>query len=141
MPEKCPDAQPRPRSSPGPTPDATDYGCVCTLTTQGRTVVQLFGEIDLATSSLVTRHLDQVTADAGPLVVVDLRAVDFIDAAGIDPLVRARTRALRRGGELSLVCTDPRVLRTLRLAGLLPEFPLTAPPATLLRPGVRPPAG
>ena len=106
-----------------------DYGCVCTLTVNGLTVVELFGEIDIAGAGLITTHLDQVTATARPRIVVDLRRVGFIDAGVLEPLVRARDRALRRGGELSLICTDPRILRTLRLAGLLPAFPLTqAPP-------------
>ncbi|MBC3843372.1 STAS domain-containing protein [Streptacidiphilus sp. 4-A2] len=106
---------------------------MCTLTVQGLTVVQLHGEIDLATAGLVTAHLDQVTGSGRPRIVVDLRQVGFVDAGGLDPLVRARRRALRRGGELALLCTDPRILRTLRLAGLLPGFPLAM---TLPRPSV-----
>jgi anti-sigma B factor antagonist len=102
-------------------------------------VVELVGEIDLATSGLIGAHLNQVTAGPRPQIVVDLRAVTFVDAAGLEPLARARDRALRRGGELSLVCTDPRILRTLRLAGLLPAIPLTSAPFTLRRPGARPP--
>ncbi|QMU80725.1 STAS domain-containing protein [Streptacidiphilus sp. PB12-B1b] len=139
MHEPCPDARPRPDNSPAAPPltappAPADYGCVCTLTTHGRTVVRLVGEIDLATSSLITTHLIQVTAGARPSVVVDLRAVTFIDAAGLDPLARARDRALRRGGELALICTDPRILRTLRLAGLLPVFPLVPPSAAASMP-------
>jgi anti-sigma B factor antagonist len=120
------DAYPRPLSRPVPAPP--DYTTVCTLTVHGRTVVELFGEIDLAGAGLISAHLDQVTAADRPRIVVDLRQVSFIDAGGLDPLVRARQRALRRGGELSLICTDPRILRTLRLAGLLPGFPLTPAP-------------
>jgi anti-sigma B factor antagonist len=120
--ENCSDAYPRPLSGPGPT--EPDYTIVCTLTVNGLTVVELSGEIDLAGAGLIGTHLDQVTATAGARIVVDLRRVGFIDASGLDPLVRARARALRRAGELSLICTDPRILRTLRLAGLLPGFPL-----------------
>jgi len=125
--ENCSDAYPRPLSGPGPT--EPDYTIVCTLTVNGLTVngltvVELSGEIDLAGAGLIGTHLDQVTATVGARIVVDLRRVSFIDASGLDPLVRARSRALRRAGELSLICTDPRILRTLKLAGLLPGFPL-----------------
>lgn len=121
--ENCRDAHARPHPLAGPATAPTptpDYTCVCTLTVQGLTIVELFGEIDLAAAGLVSTHLDQVTATARPRILVDLHRVSFIDAGGLGPLVRARDRALRRGGELSLVCTDPRILRTLRLAGLLP---------------------
>lgn len=132
MHENCSDAYPRPLSRPVPVPrDGAGYDTVCTLTVHGLTVVELFGEIDLAGAGLIGAHLDQVTATDRPRIVVDLRRVTFIDAGGLEPLVRARGRALRRGGELSLVCTDPRILRTLRLAGVLPGFPLAAAPPRL----------
>ena len=123
--ENCSDAYPRPISRPVPAP----HDCVCTITVNGLTLVELFGEIDIAAAGLIGSHLDQVTAVARPRIVVDLRRVSFIDAGGLDPLIRARARALSRDGELSLICTDPRTLRTLRLAGLLPGFPLAAVPA------------
>jgi len=133
--ENFPDAhlRPHPLAVPATTPAHTpDYTCVCTLTVQGLTVVELSGEIDLAGAGLVSTHLDQVTAVGRPRILVDLRRVSFIDAGGLGPLARARDRALRRGGELSLVCTDPRILRTLRLAGLLPAFPVTPVPPRLV---------
>ena len=129
--ENRPDAHPHPRPLSVPATGAAftpDYTCICTLTVQGVTIVELSGEIDLAGAGLVGAHLDQVTAADRPRILVDLRRVSFIDAGGLGPLVRARERALRRGGELSLICTDPRILRTLRLARLLPGFPLAAAP-------------
>lgn len=91
-----------------------------------RTVVELHGEIDVATARRLALHLDAATAGDRPRVVVDLRGVRFIDSAGLRPICRAWCRARDRGGEVTLVCTDPRVLRTLRLAGLTPTMSVSA---------------
>ncbi|WP_406291536.1 STAS domain-containing protein [Embleya sp. NBC_00896] len=95
------------------------------------------GEVDITTVPEIARRLDFLTAVDVPDVVVDLRAVTFIDARGIDVLARARSRAVARGGRLRLVCRGfP--LRVLRLPGLglgpgfefLPDVPPAFPPAT-----------
>ncbi|MFC1410946.1 STAS domain-containing protein [Streptacidiphilus sp. N1-12] len=93
----------------------------------GRTVVELYGEIDIATTWLLTRHLDAATAGDRPQVVVDLRGVSFIDSGGMGPLCRAWCRAQDRGGDMSLICTDSRILKTLRLAGLTPTISVATP--------------
>ena len=92
---------------------------------QGATVVELHGEIDIATAQQTTLHLDVATARDAPLVVVDLRGVTFIDSTGLRPVCRAWCRAVDRGGNLTLVCTAPRILSTLRLAGLIPTITVT----------------
>ncbi|MHA6761790.1 STAS domain-containing protein [Streptacidiphilus sp. PAMC 29251] len=93
----------------------------------GRIVVELYGEIDIATARLVTRHLDAATGGDRPQVVVDLRGVSFIDSGGMGPLCRAWCRAQDRGGDVSLICTDARILKTLRLAGLTPTMSVATP--------------
>jgi anti-sigma B factor antagonist len=110
-------------------------GCVRVRETHGGPVVELHGEIDIATTSLVTAHLDAATRGRRPSVVIDLRAVTFIDCAGLGPISRAARRARERGGLLSLVCDVPRTLHILQLTGLTPPIPLTALLPTALRPG------
>ncbi|WP_328494688.1 STAS domain-containing protein [Streptomyces sp. NBC_00414] len=88
----------------------------------GTTVVELRGEIDIATASPIAARLDTVTAGPCPDLVLDLRAVSFIDCAGLSLLCRARNRVLARRGRLCLVTEDTRVLRVLRGAGLSGVF-------------------
>lgn len=99
------------------------------------TVVELHGEMDIATVDVVTAHLDAATAGQRPSVLVDLSAVTFIDCAGMGPIRRAWRRALERGGRLTLVCSDPRTLRILRLTGLTPAVAVVPLTATALRQG------
>ncbi len=87
------------------------------------TVVEVAGEIDLATAGLVAEHLDAATAGLEPDVLVDLRGVDFFDCSGLRVLCRADNRARERGGRLRVVLDEPRLRRLLRATGLWDRFP------------------
>ncbi|MEV0739376.1 STAS domain-containing protein [Streptomyces sp. NPDC050549] len=87
------------------------------------TVVEVSGEIDMATADLVVEHLDAATAVVEPDVLVDLRPVEFLDCSGLRVLCRAEGRARERGGRLRIVSDGPRIDRLLRASGLLGRFP------------------
>ncbi|MFF5439263.1 STAS domain-containing protein [Streptomyces achromogenes] len=84
----------------------------------GTTVVELRGEIDIRTAPPIGTCLDDLTAVILADLVVDLRAVSFIDCAGLGMLCRARNRVVERQGRLRLVAVGPRILRVLSGAGL-----------------------
>lgn len=93
------------------------------------TVVEVLGEIDLATAAFLAEHLDAATARPDPDVLVDLRRVDFFDCSGLRVLCRAETRVRDRGGRLRIVSDATRIRRLLRGAGLLDRFaPLSGIP-------------
>ncbi|MGW2745511.1 STAS domain-containing protein [Streptomyces sp. NPDC001450] len=104
------------------------------------TVVELRGEIDILTASPLGARLDDLTAAVLPDLVVDLRAVSFIDCAGLGVLCRARNRVVERHGRLRLVTDSNQLLRVLSGAGLdgvfeiydrLPEALAAVPGGTL----------
>ncbi|MFG2793276.1 STAS domain-containing protein [Streptomyces sp. NPDC048419] len=94
-----------------------------TLLVDGFVVVEVVGEIDLATAEFVLEHLDAATGRPSPDVLVDLRNVEFIDCSGLRVLCRGETRARERGGRLRLVSDAPHILRLLRGAGLMKRLP------------------
>ncbi|MFI1356267.1 STAS domain-containing protein [Streptomyces sp. NPDC020898] len=102
-------------------PTAGPYARTCT--SGPFTVVEVFGEIDLATAGFLAEHLDAATSRPGPDVLVDLRHVGFFDCSGLRALCRADTRARERGGRLRLVSDTPRIHRLLRASRLLHRFP------------------
>ncbi|WP_405988883.1 STAS domain-containing protein [Streptomyces sp. NBC_00986] len=87
------------------------------------TVVEVSGEIDMATAGFVVEHLDAATSVDEPDVLVDLRPVEFLDCSGLRVLCRAERRARERGGRLRVVSDGPRIDRLLRASGLLGRFP------------------
>ena len=58
-------------------------------------------------------------------MILDLRGVTFIDSTGLGPIRRAWCRAVDRGGDPTLLCTDTRILSVLRTAGLTPTIAVT----------------
>ena len=106
--------------------------------TYGRfTVVEVSGEIDMATAGSLAEHLLAACAGAEPDVLVDLRRVTFFDCSGLRVLCRADTGTRERGGRLRIVSDRPRVHRVLSAAGVLSRFP----PLPELPPTSRPQGG
>lgn len=109
------DIEPEEFEDPGP-PFSALVG-----TSQGVPVVEVRGEVDLAT---VPRLLEAIgiagaRLDGRPLLIVDLRAVDFIDAYGVRVLVEEAQAMESLGGELRLVIPEiGSVARLFRLLGV-----------------------
>ncbi len=85
-------------------------------------IVVVSGEVDLHSSSRLSEALDALALAGAWKVVVDLQGVDFIDSSGLRVLLTARRRMEPDGGTLSLVCTQPRILKVLEITGLLSAF-------------------
>jgi anti-sigma B factor antagonist len=83
----------------------------------GTTVVQLYGEFDLASVATFEAELACAEAELGPLVI-DLSGLDFIDSTGIGQLLAAHNRAESDGRELAFLKGQPPVEKVLRLTGL-----------------------
>jgi anti-sigma B factor antagonist len=108
----------------------TANSCARTRSQGPFTVVEVSGEIDMATADFVVEHLDAATAVPESDVLVDLRSVEFFDCSGLRVLCRAERRARERGGRLRVVSDGPRIDRLLRASGLFGRFPpLRALPA------------
>ena len=78
--------------------------------------VALSGDLDLVDAEAVRRLLSGLAGDAAPApVLVDLRALEFIDSHGIRALLCARDDAKRAGGRITLCATDGPIRRTLEM--------------------------
>lgn len=80
-------------------------------------VLAISGEVDVY-SAPAFRDRIMVLLDVDPMLVIDLTGLAFIDSTGLGVLVAGRNRALERGGAVSFVCTQDRVLKLLRITGL-----------------------
>jgi anti-anti-sigma factor len=85
----------------------------------GRTILNLSGELDLATvgelEDAVTRRLQ-----AGEDLVVDLRSLQFMDSSGVRALVAGHQEAQNGGGSLVIVRPprDSEVDRVIDVSGI-----------------------
>ena len=103
--------------------------CASVETHQCRALLRVTGEVDIATSPQLERELEKLLS-AGQLdVVIDMAAVDFIDASGISVLIAAVNRALEAGGGILLRRPSKRVLRVLEILQLDESLPIIQDPA------------
>jgi anti-anti-sigma factor len=85
-----------------------------------RAQVTVRGELDIATKPVLERALIEQARIGGP-VVLDLRELAFIDATGVELLLRTNAQARRNGSELQLI-PGQSVRRLLDLCGLTTQF-------------------
>ncbi|MDQ3406480.1 MAG: STAS domain-containing protein [Actinomycetota bacterium] len=87
------------------------------------TVAQVYGEIDMRTTTTLHQRLDAALDSPDLLLLVlDLSEVDFLGASGLAMLVDLVEHAARRAVGLRLVAAHRVVLRPLTLTGLLERF-------------------
>ena len=95
---------------------APGFVCSCTDGALHAAWVHIAGELDIATAPQLERTLRETQQDAR-LVVLDLRALTFMDCAGVHTIVDASCSARRRGRRLVLLRGGPAVDRVLALTG------------------------
>jgi anti-anti-sigma factor len=88
-------------------------------------ILAVSGELDLAAAASLEEELDRVLEAGSPVIVVDLKELDFIDSTGLSVLVRAHQRAQESGLELGLVNPGAQVERLLSLTGLAQRLTLS----------------
>ena len=75
-------------------------------------VVRVEGELDMASASELEAAISHVTS--APHVVIDLSACTFLDSAAM----RVITETMRQTPRVSVVATDPGVLRVLEITAV-----------------------
>ncbi len=88
----------------------------------GATVLTVRGEVDVYTAPKLREKLVELVAQRRYMIVVDLEAVDFLDSTGLGVLVGGLKRLRSHDGDLSLVCTQHRILKVFEITGLTKVF-------------------
>jgi anti-sigma B factor antagonist len=95
----------------------------CQVTPDGKAIVRVRGELDIATADQAYTYLrDVVDHQDGP-VLMNLSELTFCDAAGLGVLARVAGHARRSGRSLRLTSARPALLRIMRITGLDEAFP------------------
>ena len=114
------------------------FGCSWTTRAGDAAWMRVAGELDIATTPKLELTLSEPQAQA-QLVVLDLRELEFMDAASMQVIVSATYRAQRIGRRLLLVRRGPVVDRVFALTGTAGDVvggevgPDEAPRGALLR--------
>jgi anti-sigma B factor antagonist len=88
----------------------------------GITVLAVRGEVDVYTAPRLREKLVELVSQGKYRIVVDLENVDFLDSTGLGVLVGGLKRLRSHDGDLSLVCTQHRILKVFEITGLTKVF-------------------
>ena len=91
---------------------------ITTRDREGGAVVELSGELDIASAPKLDEEVARLEGEGHALIVIDLRRLEFMDSSGLRALLAADTRARTRGGRLVIVRGDERIQRVLRITRL-----------------------
>ena len=94
--------------------DVTEHDGVAVLAVQG--------EVDVYTAPRLREKLVELVTQGKHRIVVDLEAVEFLDSTGLGVLVGGLKRVRSHDGDLSLVCTQHRILKVFEITGLTKVF-------------------
>lgn len=97
--------------------------------TADRFDVELSGEIDLSTIAEVEQRLAPVLEGGLALVVIDLRAVGFLDSSGLRLLLRLDEHQRANGHRCVLIQGPRRVARVFELTGVEQKVEIVGDPA------------
>jgi anti-sigma B factor antagonist len=93
--------------------------------TNGTAVVTVRGEIDVASAPQLRTHLHELCTDGTSRVVVDLRAVTFLDSSALGVLVGALRRCRENESDFLLIIDSPRLLKIFEITGLTSVFEIS----------------
>jgi anti-sigma B factor antagonist len=88
----------------------------------GFAVLAVRGEVDVYTAPRLRERLVELVSQGHQKVVVDLEGVDFLDSTGLGVLVGGLKRLRSHDGDLTLVCTQRRILKVFEITGLTKVF-------------------
>lgn len=83
-------------------------------------VVRIEGELDMASAPELERAISHVTTE--PHLVIDLTSCTFLDSTGM----RVITETIRQAPRVSVVATDPGMLRLLEITAVDTMAPVHA---------------
>jgi len=87
-------------------------------------LISVTGELDLAATPELSTVLLMAARSPGPLVVLDLGAVEFIDSTALGTLLKGGQEVEESGKVMRVVCGEGPVRRLLELTNLTNRFQL-----------------
>ena len=99
--------------------------------TDGQTMLTLRGELDISSAPVLEEALSRVEAAAPPVLLIDLRGLDFMDSTGLRTVVSADHRAREQGRRLCIVRGPEPVDRIFSVTRLDERLELVDDPAAV----------
>lgn len=98
----------------------------------GRLILELEGELDMASSGRLREALDGASLNGSRTVVLDLRGVSFLDSTGLKAIFGVRNAVRAAGAEFAVTPGSAQVRRLLSLTRLDEHLHTIATPDSAL---------
>ncbi|HEY2719138.1 MAG TPA: DUF6328 family protein [Solirubrobacteraceae bacterium] len=105
---------------------AQEHLRVDTRRTGDRVVLHLTGELDLASSAILERALQDADVAAAALLVLDLDELKFVDSTGLRVILLAHEGSRERGQEFAITPGSPQVQRLLSITSVAEHMQVIA---------------
>ncbi len=96
--------------------------------TDERVVLHLTGELDLASSPIFERALEDAEVASAPLLVLDLDELKFVDSTGLRVILLAHDGSRARGQEFAITPGSPQVQRLLSITSVAEHMRVLSAP-------------
>ncbi len=96
--------------------------------TDERVVLHLTGELDLASSPIFERALEDADVASAPLLVLDLDELKFVDSTGLRVILLAHEGSRARGQEFAITQGSPQVQRLLSITSVAEHMHVLSTP-------------
>jgi anti-anti-sigma factor len=96
--------------------------------TDERVVLHLTGELDLASSPIFERALEDADVASAPLLVLDLDELKFVDSTGLRVILLAHEGSRARGQEFAITQGSPQVQRLLSITSVAEHMRVLSTP-------------
>jgi anti-sigma B factor antagonist len=87
-------------------------------TERGWDVVDVAGDVDLATAPELRTRLDRLLTDGARRVIVNLQGVAFMDSSGLSAIVSGMKGIRETGGQMAIACANESILKIFAITGL-----------------------
>lgn len=94
-------------------------------------MLHLTGELDLASSPVFERALEDADVASAPLLVLDLDELKFVDSTGLRVILLAHEGSRARGQEFAITPGSPQVQRLLSITSVAEHMQVLASPDDL----------
>ncbi len=91
-------------------------------------VLEVRGELDLASAPLLESELENGQVAAAKTVVLDLQGLKFIDSTGLRVILTAHDRSHERGQEFAVTRGSQQVERLLSITGVAGHLQIISSP-------------
>ena len=98
---------------------------------RGTVRLALTGELDISSAAKLDQELARLEASAPPLIVLDLRTLEFMDSTGLRTVVTADARAREQGRRLAIVRGPDAVHRVFSVTRLDERLEIIDDPAAV----------